>query len=221
MAGSRVTAALAAVLITAAGAGAAVRILKGNSLLQTDLVYSPARKERFPGTKDPESTARSFYMYLDDGLYEKAYDISLEPARSGGDGPGGGAYSGWTSRDDFVARMNRELGSGGSGIRLGNIRAGKAEPIAVEECGFGASNPTPGATHLASVAPPEGAYRVKVSGHMLGACSVFRWGKNVTVLKTGGQYRVLLDELPGEGNLSYRSWFENVEKVADLRGGVE
>jgi hypothetical protein len=203
MAAPRGIVAIAVVLV--AVAGAAVRVLSGNALLHTDLVYSPAQKERIPGATSPENAARSFYLYIDSGLYDKAYDISIEPQWNEGVSRGSGfdKVSGRSSREDFFARMYRELGPGGSGIRLGGIRAGEAEPV----------------DDFSAIERLEGVYRVRVSGHMLGACSVFRWKKDLTVLKTAGQYKVLLDGRTGALPFSYRSWFENIEKISDLRVG--
>lgn len=212
---------IAMAVVFAAAAGAAVRVLSGNAILHTDLVYSPAQKESIPGATNPESTARSFYLYVDGGMYDKAYDVSLEPVlRQGGsyeEKTGLDRFSGWTSREEFVSRMNRELGHGGSGIRLGSIRAGEAALFGGTSAR--GTEPDRADTLLSRIAELEGAYRVPVSGHLLGACSVFNWKKDLTVVKTAGQYKVLLDGTRGARTFSYQSWFENIEKLADLRGG--
>jgi hypothetical protein len=213
--------AVAAVL--AAAAGAAARLLSGNALLHTDLVYSPARKERIPGAGCPEDAARSFYLYVDAGMYGEAYDISLEAswARSGppGEGRGERRFSGWTSRENFVERLNGELGPGGSNIRLGSVRAGRLEPLDVASAGEDVSDFSRTGELLSRVERLEGAFGVEMNGHMLGACSVFRWKKDLVVVKSDGRYRVLLEGTRGERGLFYRTWFENIEKLADLRGG--
>ncbi len=221
---------IAAVALIAAAAGAAARLLSGNALLHTDLVYSPAQKEPIPRATSPESAARSFYLYVDAGMYEKAYEISLEPARTKNVSPdeGNGGFSGWTTREDFVDRMNRELGPGGSHIRLGSVRADASRPFGRTGANVDGSDPAPADepanapqadTFLYGITRLEGVYRVEVSGHMLGACSVFRWKKDLTVVKSAGKYRVLLDETQGGRGFSYQTWFENLEKLSDLRGG--
>ena len=215
---SRALRAFGAVLFMAAGVtGASVRFLGKIPLVHTDTVYSPAREERIPGADDPESAAKSFYMYLDRGCYEKAYDTALEPAPPREAGGEGGRPPERTPKDEFVSRMNSELGPGGAGIRLGNIRAKKAGRLAG---GDGSAGTRAGASPPSETCS-EGACRVAVNGHMLGACSIFRWEKTVTVLKRGGKYRVLLDAPAGGKAPSYRAWFENVEKIADLRGVAE
>jgi hypothetical protein len=225
MGASRV--AIAAVAVFVAAAGAASRLLSGNALLHTDLVYSPAQKERIPGAFSPESAARSFYLYVDAGMYDKAYEIILEPARSRSgspeEGKGSGRFPGWTTLEDFVDRMNKELGPGGTNIRLGSIRAGQPEPfdsVRVSNANIGGSDSAQADTLLSRVTRLEGAYRVAVDGHMLGACSVFRWEKELIVVKSDGQYKVLLDGAKGGPGFSYRSWFENIEKLSDLKGGA-
>jgi hypothetical protein len=155
-------------------------------------------------------------------MYDDAYEISLEPSwgRSGSPGEGRGErrFSGWTAREDFVDRMNRELGPGGSNIRLGSVRAGQLE----QDGGVSASDesdPAPTGALPPRIDRLEDTYRVAVKGHMLGACSIFRWEKELVVVKYDGRYKVLLDGTRGGRGLFYQSWFENVEKLSDLRGG--
>jgi hypothetical protein len=214
---------IALAIVFAAAAGAAARLLSGNALLQTDLVYSPARKERIPGAGSPEDAARSFYLYVDAGMYDEAYDTSLEASWVGsgsqGEGRGEKRFSGWTSKRDFVDRLNVELGPGGSNIRLGSVKANRLGPldVAIEMVDEPGRSPT--GELLSRIERLEGAFRVEMRGHMLGACSVFRWKKDLVVVKSDGRYRVLLDGTRGERGLFYRTWFENVEKLADLRSG--
>jgi hypothetical protein len=223
--------ALAVIVISVAAAGAVVRILSGNAVLHTDLVYSPVQKESIPGAKSPESTAKSFYMYIDSGQYDEAYDISLEPEWGQGTVSYDGEvrvdfsrFSGWTSREAFVERMKRELEPNGSGIRLNNIQVGDAEPTgdAVAYAGVRADAQADPGFPWFSIAHLEGTYRVPVSGHMLGACSIFRWEKNLTVVEIAGKYRVLLDGTKGARAFFYQSWFENIKKLRNIRvGGID
>jgi hypothetical protein len=214
---------VAVAIVLAAAAGAAARLLSGNALLHTDLVYYPAKKERIPGADSPENAARSFYLYIDAGMYDEAYEISLEPSwvRSGSQGEGRGEirFTGWTSREDFVERLNGELGPGGSNIRLGSVRSGQPAPLDRTSAKADDSDRAPTGELLSRVARMEGAFRVTMNGHMLGACSVFRWEKELVVVKSDGRYRVLLDGTRGKRGLFYRTWFEGVEKLADLRSG--
>jgi hypothetical protein len=222
MSGSRVSGGTIAVAALIAAAAAA-RLMSGNALLHTDLVYSPSREERIPGAASPECAAISFYLYIDAGKYGEAYEISLEPTWVKGvsedEGKGTAVFAGWTTREGFVDRLNRELGPGGSQIRLGSVRAGPPVPFERSDDKYDGSRGAPADAILSGISQLEGLYRVRVSGHMLGACSVFKWRKDLTVVKSAGHYRVLLDGTGGGRGFSYRSWFENIEKLSDLRGG--
>ena len=92
-----------------------------------------------PGTETPLDTAVSFYMYIDSGDYDKAWETALEPdwISEGTDvtyfdevEPGKGAFQGWTKKEDFVERLNEEIGKRGGKIRLSNL---ESRPVSFQE----------------------------------------------------------------------------------------
>lgn len=196
-------------------AGVFIRLLSGSSVLHTDLVYSPGRKEKPPGSRTPADAVKSFYLYLKSGDYEKAWEISLEPDwadRGGGvefrdEVSGSGRqFSGWTGKEAFVQRMKAELGPFGSKI---NLRAVEAEIIGVLDAA-----PFAEAYGFDKL---ENAFMVKAWGNLLGACSVFRWEKELVVLEVGKRYRVLLGGTKPKNSWFYQSWFSNLTMVGTLR----
>jgi hypothetical protein len=64
-------------------AGAGVRLLGGDALVSTSLVYARNAPEEIPGNRTPEDAVRSFYLMLDRGLYEEAWAVSVEPDWAG------------------------------------------------------------------------------------------------------------------------------------------
>ena len=47
--------------------GIFLRLASGHPLLSASLTYSPGTRNILPGTATPEDTARSFYIFIDEG----------------------------------------------------------------------------------------------------------------------------------------------------------
>lgn len=203
-------------LIFLFAAGVFIRILGGVSIINTDIVYSPGERQKPTGSKTPEEVVRSFYIFIDSGEYEKAWEISLEPDWTGGTGgsgyrdevsSSGKDFMGFTGKETFVKRLNEEIGSAGSGITLRSIEAEIIEPIntSVFSEFYGVKN-------------VRDAFRVRAKGNILGACTIFRWEKELIVLGLGKGYNVLLSGTKGKNSYFYQTWFSNIERIGDLRG---
>jgi len=198
--------------------GLAVRLMSGNAVIQTDLVYSPGIEERVPGAGTPEDAVKSFYLLIDRGGYEKAYELVLEPDWTPGETPAlyrenigvrEGTFPGWTGKAEFVERLRRELGASGTWITLNSVRA---ESIS--------QHPEADVSAMAEryeLSALESVYTVEVSGNLLGACTIFKWKKVLPVLQIGKNYRVLLSGTKAEKKFYYQSWFSELEKVGYLR----
>ena len=199
--------------------GLFIRLLGGVPIISTDLVYSPGKSQNPTGSKTPEDAAKSFYVFIDNGAYEKAWELSLEPDWTGGAGAygyreeissSGKAFMGFTGKETFVKRLNEELGNAGSGITLRSIDAEVIEPI--DPSIFGESY------GLKNV---RDAFRVRAKGNILGACTIFRWEKEFIVLGFGKGYKVLLSGTKNKNSYFYQSWFSNIERIGDLRGSQQ
>jgi len=197
--------------------GAAVRFVGGVPLVQTDLLIAPTSEGR--GTGDameaagdgaPELAAASFYAFLQQGEYEKAWEVALEP-----DWPGalGASYlqevtpsplaTGWTRESDFVRRCSDDIGSG---IKLNGVQVVRLE--------------TPPDSPEARAAKALGASRlfgVRASGQMLGACLIYRWDRNLVVAEIGGRFKVVLPGTKSARSLFHQEWFSNLSLVGALR----
>jgi hypothetical protein len=200
--------------------GAAVRLVGGVPLLQTDLLLTPAT----PGLDDaagsasnggqsdgtPEGAAASFYQFVQQGEYGKAWNVALEP-----DWPGAREASylhavaatdrpaGWTVQDQFVRRCSDDIGSG---VRLNAIQVDRME--------------SPPDSPEARAARRLGATRlfgVHASGQMLGACLIYRWDRNLVVAEIGGRYKVVLPGTKAARSLFHQEWFSNLSLVGSLR----
>ncbi len=199
--------------------GIVLRILSANTIVFTNLVYSPRVKTDYPGTRTPEDTVKSFYMSIDNGDYEEAYEMALEPNWTGAGidvsfreavvaDPS--IFHGWTQRERFVERSRGELGVRGDGINLNSIETSLQENFDIERI-----------REIYDLPSVTAAFKVAASGNMIGACTIFKWMKEVTVVQVGKRYKVLLDGTKRENSLYYQSWFSGIEVVGHLRGTLQ
>ena len=194
-------------------------------LFFADMVYKAAGEVSFPGTKTPEDTAVSFYMYLDRGMYGEAYDISLEPDYTRG-GPASfketlngeaESFRGLTGRNEFIERLKFELGHNGSWIKLHNIRAEQIDrPCALPEWTEKIGETGVGRVSTSGSDKPK-CRPVRVTGHILGACTIFSWERLVPVVDSAEGYKVLLPGTKRERQFYYQEWIMNIVKIFDLR----
>jgi hypothetical protein len=182
----------------------------------TALIYRPGLRVEYPGTRTAESAAKTFYLAVDNGDYGKAYGIILEPDWSGGEGPApfreavearSGPIPCWTPEEEFLRRMEDELGTGGTGITLQSVEARVLEERDPLEYG-----------DIPGVHDIRNCYRVEASGNILGACSIFTWKKELVVLQFGKGYRLLLSGTKNENGYYYQTWFSDFERVGTIRG---
>jgi hypothetical protein len=195
--------------------GVTLRVMSGHEIVMTTLIYSPGEKVRYPGSRTPEDTVTSFYLSLDNGDYERAFRLILEPRWTEEPASYGEAvvvedkrFWGWTEEEEFLMRLKSEIGIKGSGITLNNVHAHVVEELEADTY-FNAFE----------IAGLRSAFKVEVQGNILGACSIFSWRKELTVLQIGRQYRVLLDGTKEADSFYYQSWFTGFEKIGDIRGG--
>jgi hypothetical protein len=194
-------------------AGAVIRLLLGEALVSTTLVYARSTSEQIPGARTPEDAVRSFYLMLDRGMYEEAWDIVAEPNWAGqayvpyreAVTPGLGAAAP-TPREQFVQRLNAELGYGGVWLKLHGVETRK-----VSEPG-----PPPAELPVAGL-QAKSVCRVRADGRLLGACTIFSWTKELEVLEVDGTFRLLLEGTKRPSALFYQEWFTNVETIGTLR----
>jgi hypothetical protein len=197
--------------------GSTVRLMSGTPLLFTRLVYASGKRARSPGTRTPEDTVKSFYLYIDSGEYERAYGVILEPDwRVTPDRvsyneeiiPRSDGFQRWTGEDEFVQRSIFEIGRGGTGITLNSLEA-----VIVEEL-----NPQAYGERF-RLRDLTAAYRVEVSGNILGACSIFSWRNELVVLQVDSGYRVLLSGTKRSGSFYHHSWFSGYKRIGTIRAG--
>jgi len=189
--------------------GAFFRVIGGNRIILSELVYSPGVQTTFPGTKTPENTARSFYLYIDRGEYGCAWELSLEPDWTGGDteelffreiaeDPEG--FSGWISKERFIERMNWELGADGTGVTLKSVEARILRAVDTEKI-----------ARIYGIDDLEKAYLLEVTGRLLGSCSLLRFRTNLIVLVIDGENRVFLSGTKQKDSYFYQTWFSGIE----------
>jgi hypothetical protein len=195
--------------------GVALRALSGHEILLTTLIYSPSEKVRYPGSRTPEDTVTSFYLSIDNGDYERAYSLILEPRWT--EKPAsyreavvveGNMFRGWTEEEEFLSRLKSEIGIKGSGITMNSVNTHLVEELEVDTY-----------FNTFDIAGLRSAYKVEVQGNILGACSIFSWRKELIVLQIGRKYRVLMDGTKEADNFYYQSWFTGFKKIGDIRGG--
>lgn len=215
------------VLVLVLAAGTLIRGFSGKALLSADLVYASDKKEPYPGTRNPAAAVKTFYMLIDEGQFDKAWEISKEPlwlpegtkvgyadavsengiaSEGGAAAVGGSGFFGFTSREWFSKRGVAELGFGGSWVRLSNIKARLCDECAP-------SFPEDVMLALA----PDAVYEVEATGHLIGACTIFRWTKIVPVVEKNGGYYLILPGIKRAKTFYYQAWFDSIEKIASLR----
>jgi hypothetical protein len=154
--------------------------------------------------------AASFYAFLQQGDYEKAWEVAVEP-----DWPGalGASYkkevipspraTGWTAEVDFVRRCVDDIGSGMklNGVQVVRLPSPPESPEGRAASALGASR----------------LYGVRASGHMLGACLIYRWDRDLVVAKIGGRYKVVLPGTKAARTSFHQEWFSNLSLVGSLR----
>lgn len=204
----------APLLVGVIALGAAVRWAAGVPLLHTDLVMSPQTsggpEASAPHAGAPEAAAASFYAFLKRGEYDKAWGVSLEPDWAGA---AGAAYqkevvpswppSGWTSETEFVRRCADDIGSG---MKLNAVQVVRL--------------PAPPETPESRAVSALGASRlfgVRASGHMLGACMIYHWERDLVVAEVAGSYRVILPGTKAARASFHQDWFSHLSLVGSLR----
>jgi hypothetical protein len=207
-------------LAGAVAAGVVIRLAAGLPLVGTDLAFEgpPRAGPAAPGS--PEQAVQSFYAALAAGDYAAAWEASVEPAWPGADGAPWAAEvaavtrpAGWTAKDAFVRRCSDDIGSG---IRLNSVSAVAAAGEAPGQELDGA----PAGALDGGLAGALGARQVRavhVSGHMLGACLIYRWEKDLAVADVGGKWKVILPGTKAAREPFHRAWFADVTLVGSLR----
>ncbi|HEB29846.1 MAG TPA: hypothetical protein ENI15_03085 [Spirochaetes bacterium] len=190
--------------------------MAGIPLFQSNLIYSPGKKMNPPGTNTPRDTAVSFFMLIDSGEFEQAWEMALEPDWTPGEtdvsysdevSPGQGDFQGWTKKEDFVKRSKKEIGKGGIKIKLNNI---EARSVDFDQSDFESS--------VFYLKDFETVDKIEVRGHLLGACSIYKWDKELFVVKIDGKYKVLLSGAKKSKSLFYQLWFSNLKAHGNIKG---
>jgi hypothetical protein len=155
--------------------------------------------------------AASFYSFLQGGEYKKAWEVSLEPDWAGAltasylkEVAPSPHTVGWTTEEDFVRRCDSDIGSG---MKLNAIQVVRL-PSAPE---------TPEGRAVSAL----GAFRlygVRASGHMLGACMIYHWERDLVVAEVAGRYRVILPGTKAARESFHQEWFSHLSLVGSLRG---
>jgi hypothetical protein len=189
--------------------GVFFRVIGGNRIIITDLIYSPGVQTVFPGARTPENTARSFYLHIDRGEYERAWELSLEPDWTGKDtqelffrevaeDPKG--FYGWTTKERFITRNTEELGADGTGVTLKSVEARILRAVDTQEY-----------TGRYGIDGIEKAYLLEVTGRLLGSCSLLRFRTNLVVLVINGENRVFLCGTKPNDSYFYQTWFSEIK----------
>lgn len=192
-------------------AGAVIRFSFSVPLIITELVYKPPAAGIIPKAGNPESTVRRFYMLIDAGRYEEAYDLILEPDWVESDRPAPyrnevsaspEGYYGIVSKEEFIDRSRGEMGPRGIFFSLSHIRSSVLKDIE-------AKLPWEDVINYPEY---KEASIVKAWGDFLSSCAIYRWEKELTVIKTDTGYRIILDGTKKSKENYYLTWLNFSEK---------
>jgi hypothetical protein len=192
--------------------GGIIRIASGKPLISTNMLYIKSSKVGSLDNTKPEDIALLFYMYIDKGEYDKAWDISIEPDWAAGRKPERqdevvpvpGKNPQPISRERFVERLTEELGNGGVWLRLNDL---KSEIVNKET--------DPALKKTIELLKPDNVQGVTVSGQVITGCAVFSWHKDLPVLKFGDKYKIVLPGTKRADALYYQSWLSNLKKCKE------
>jgi hypothetical protein len=198
---------LAAVIL----AGIIIRVFSSVPLIITELVYIPPSIETIPKAGNPESTVRRFYMLIDVGRYEEAYDLVLEPDWVKSDRPAPyrdavsaspSGYYGLISKEEFLDRSRGEMGPRGIFFSLSKIKSSKLKQSGIT------------LPYESIIEYPEykEALIVKAWGDFLSSCAIYRWEKELPVINTGNGYKIILDGTKMSKENYYLTWLNFSEK---------
>jgi hypothetical protein len=204
--------AAAPLLVGVIALGAVVRWAVGVPLLHTDLLMggpaagATATADAPASAIGPEAAAVSFYQFLQRGEYGKAWEVSLEPDWAGGPNASymkeiapSAQASGWTTEPDFVRRCTDDIGSG---MKLNAVQVVRLPAV-----------PDTPESKAASALGASRLYGVRATGHMLGACMIYRWERDLVVAEIGGRYRVILPGTKAARASFHQEWFSNLSLV--------
>ncbi len=192
-------------------AGAVLRFSFSVPLVITELVYTPPSDALIPKAKNPELTVRRFYMLIDEGRYAEAYNLVIEPDWVDSDRPAPyresviatpDKYFGLVSKEEFIARSIGEMGPRGIYFSLSNIDSSvlKNSVVALPW------------NSLIDYPEYEEIVPVKTRGDFLASCAVYRWEKDLLVIKTGEEYKIILDGTKNAKENYYLTWLNFSEK---------
>lgn len=192
-------------------AGVVIRLSFWVPLIITELVYKPPASSLIPKAGDPESTVRRFYMLIDTGRYQEAYGLILEPDWVESNRPAPyrdevsaspDSYYGEVSKEEFIDRSRGEMGPRGIFFSLSRIRSSVIRGIDVklpwEE--------------VIDYPEYKELYLVKAQGDFLASCAIYRWEKELPVIKTDIGYRIILDGTKRTKENYYLTWLNFSEK---------
>ena len=207
------------ILAAAIFIGVAFRIGTDVPVFITELVYQPPAGGIIPSAGNPENTVKRFFMLADNGRYEEAWDLVIEPDWVEADRPApyrsriaasAGSYQGLVSKDEFCSRLTGEMGPKGIFLSLSHIKASelKAEPLSL---------PFP---DIVEYPEYSDAYMFKARGDYLASCAIYRWEKVLPVLKTADGYKIVLEGTKNAKENYYLIWLNFAEKklIKSLRG---
>ena len=198
-------------------AGVFFRVVNGNKIISSDIVYSKRINSDVPILDTPENVVKAFYLYIDKGNYGKAWSISIEPIWSRGNDrniykcgikASCSKFKGWVNKEDFVRRCDNEIGKMGTYISISEITTTRVtvnKNDKIIKC-------------INRFYPSSSLYTVQVNGRLLGACGVYSWIKYVPVIKVNSNFKVILSGEKSKNSLFYESWFSNRNRIANLRG---
>ena len=199
------------ILFAVFAVGAAIRFSFSIPLIITELVYKPSVNEIIPKAKDPESIVRRFYMLIDTGRYQEAYELVLEPDWVESGRPAAyrdaviassESYYGMVSNEEFIDRSRGEMGPRGIFFSLSHIRSStirdSEEKLPWE--------------NVINYPDYRELYHVRASGDFLSSCAIYRWEKDLLVIKTETGYRIILDGTKESKESYYLTWLNFSEK---------
>jgi len=192
-------------------AGAVFRFSFSVPLIITELVYRPPSKAFIPKAKNPELAVQRFYMLIDEGRYGEAFDLIIEPDWVESDLPAPyresviampDRYSGLVSKEEFITRSRGEMGPKGIYFSLSNLDSSVLKNKE-EELPWNS---------LIDYPEFEEIVFVKVWGDFLASCAVYRWEKELPVIKTGNGYKLILEGTKNVKENYYLTWINFSEK---------
>ena len=154
-----------------------------------------------------QATVLNFYNLVDKGRYAEAYQLGFENKWQK---LASGEYRpvGLVPTEEFVDRLNQEIGSNGMGLNIISLEVMSQTVLSPDQWHVSDRPELQALNFIPDKVLTESIYEVEIEGVMLGRCSRWDWHDTVLVAHLNdGEWKLLLPGSPDDISPHYEEWF--------------